>query len=101
MNNLPVYLDYRNGHTHTLTQIRKIDGNVMVCQRERERERGRTSLLLFIYQIHSSPQAMERMLRIHLNEKQLLSRVDELTGSIVLHGNYREEVKLWLLSLGF
>ena len=89
---IPVYLDYRNG--------------------EREKERERTHhcycssiaisivhlLLLFI---HSFLQAMERMLRSHLNEKRLLSRVDELTGSIVFHGNYRAEVKLWLLSLGF
>ena len=33
---------------------------------------------------------MKRMLRNHLNEKQLLSHVDELMGSIVLHVNYRD-----------
>ena len=30
MNNLPVYLDYRNGRSRILTQIRKIDGDVLV-----------------------------------------------------------------------
>ena len=46
-------------------------------------------------------QAMERMLRSHLRVKQLLTRVDEISGSITLHGNYREPVIVWLKSLGF
>jgi len=46
-------------------------------------------------------QAMERMLRSHLRVKQLLTRVDEISGSIILHGNYREPVIVWLKSLGF
>ena len=41
MNNLLVYLDYRNGRSRIVTQIRKRDGDVMVCWRERERERAR------------------------------------------------------------
>ena len=61
------------------------------------REGGRES----IPQSHFPFQAMKQILRSQSNEKQLLSLVDELTGSIALHGNYRERVKLWLLSLGF
>eukprot|EP00731_Ephydatia_muelleri_P027460 Em0019g333a len=72
--NLPVYLDYRNGGTRILTKIRRIDGDVM---------------------------AMERMLRKIIGDKKLMTRVDELTGSITLHGNYRDSVNEWLRSLGF
>lgn len=41
------------------------------------------------------------MLREHLNEKDLLTRVDEVCGYIKIHGNYRERVKTWLKALGF
>ncbi len=44
---------------------------------------------------------MERLLRHHLNEKELLTRVDEVCGYIKIHGNYRETIKTWLKSLGF
>ena len=46
-------------------------------------------------------QVMEKMLRKHLNEKNLRSRVDELTGSIVLHGNHRGKIVKWLKQMGF
>ena len=60
---------------------------------KKERDGGRES----IHQLHFLFQAMEQMMmRNHLNEKQLLSRVDELMGFIALHGNYRERVELWL-----
>ena len=41
------------------------------------------------------------MLRENLNDKNLLSRVDEVVGSVSLHGNHREKVKELLLKLGF
>lgn len=44
---------------------------------------------------------MERMLRKIIGDKKLMTRVDELTGSITLHGNYRDSVNEWLRSLGF
>ena len=46
-------------------------------------------------------QVMEKMLRSQLGVKQLMSRVDEVSGSITLHGDYRQPVKQWLKSLGF
>ena len=53
-------------------------------------------------------QVMERQLRHHLLKnldakarKTLLSRVDELTGTITIHGDYKEPIVTWLLSLGF
>ena len=44
---------------------------------------------------------MEQMLRDHLEVDNLRCKVDVITGSIVLTGNYRTEVKGWLKSLGF
>ena len=41
------------------------------------------------------------MLRKHLNEKHLHTRIDELTGQIKIQGEYRETVREWLKSLGF
>ena len=46
-------------------------------------------------------QVMEKMLRRHLNVKHLRSRVDELTGSIVFHGNHRDKIVKWLKQMGF
>ena len=34
MNNLPLYLDYRNGRSQIVIQIIKTDGDVIVCWRE-------------------------------------------------------------------
>ena len=38
---------------------------------------------------------------MYLKDEHLLSRVDEVTKSVSLHGNHREKVKEWLLTLGF
>lgn len=91
--NLPVYLDYRNGGTRVLTTIRRIDGDIMVGFQA-----------TFSYPLECCvclTQAMERMLRKSIGDKKLMTRVDELTGSITLHGNYRDSVNTWLRSLGF
>ena len=40
-------------------------------------------------------------MREYLKDTNLLSRVDEVTKSVTLHGNHREKVKEWLLALGF
>lgn len=40
-------------------------------------------------------------MREYLKDKNLLSRVDEVTKRVTLHGNHREKVKEWLLRLGF
>jgi DNA-binding transcriptional regulator GbsR (MarR family) len=69
-----VYTDYKHGRKTVLTQIRKIDGDIM---------------------------AMERMLREELQEPKLHSRVDEITKSITLHGKYRKKVAQWLEKFGF
>ena len=44
---------------------------------------------------------MEKMLRDHLQIENLRCKVDEVTGSIVLNGDHRVEVRRWLKSLGF
>ena len=46
-------------------------------------------------------QVMEKMLREHLNESNLRSRVDELTGTITFHGNHRGKIVKWLKEMGF
>lgn len=44
MNNLPVYLDYRSGRSQIVTQIRKIDGDVLVRQTDKQTERETESV---------------------------------------------------------
>ncbi len=44
---------------------------------------------------------MEKMLREHLEVDNLRSKVDQVTGSIMLLGNHRTEVRTWLKTLGF
>ena len=44
---------------------------------------------------------MEKMLREYLQVENLRSKVDQVTGSIVLVGNHRTEVRAWLKTLGF
>lgn len=44
---------------------------------------------------------MEKMLRNYLNERNLRSRVDELTGTITFHGNHRGKIVKWLKEMGF
>jgi translation initiation factor 1 (eIF-1/SUI1) len=44
---------------------------------------------------------MEAMLREYLEVDNLRSKVDGVTGSIVLQGDHRVEVRRWLKSLGF
>lgn len=46
-------------------------------------------------------QVMEKMLRKYLNETNLRSRVDELTGKIIFHGNHRGRIVKWLKEMGF
>ncbi|XP_064402838.1 uncharacterized protein LOC135348526 [Halichondria panicea] len=72
--NLPVYTDYKSGRSQVLTRVTKVDGDVMV---------------------------LERMLRQHLGVDGLRSRADEITGSVTLIGNHRDQVIKWLKNLGF
>ncbi len=46
-------------------------------------------------------QQMEQMLREHLQVDNLRCKVDGVTGSIVLHGDHRVEIRRWLKGLGF
>ena len=50
---------------------------------------------------YTHAQAMEKMLRKHLDVPDLLTRVDEVLGVISIYGKYKDEVKTWLKSLGF
>ncbi|XP_003389524.1 PREDICTED: 54S ribosomal protein img2, mitochondrial-like [Amphimedon queenslandica] len=73
-NNIPVYLDYKGGGTRTLTIVRKIDGDA---------------------------KALEKKLREVIRNRDLMTRTDELTGQIVLHGDYKSIVMKYLKSIGF
>ena len=44
---------------------------------------------------------MHKLLLKHLDNPSLVTMVDELTGTITIHGHYREEIKIWLHQLGF
>ncbi len=41
------------------------------------------------------------MLRDHLELPSVQTRVDNVTGQIIIKGNYRNKTKLFLRSLGF
>ena len=41
------------------------------------------------------------MLRAHLHVKGLLTRADNLIGSVIVHGNYKDKTVAWLRKLGF
>ncbi|XP_065898913.1 uncharacterized protein [Dysidea avara] len=72
--NLPVYTDYRKGRTKVLTKITNIRGDIEV---------------------------MHQLLLKQLDNPKLVTKVDELTGSIAIHGFYRDEIRIWLRQLGF
>jgi len=46
-------------------------------------------------------QKMERLLQQYLQVDNLRTRVDEVTGSIVLSGDHRKPVRRFLKELGF
>ena len=46
-------------------------------------------------------QLLHKLLLKHLDNPSLVTMVDELTGTIAVHGHYREEIKIWLHQLGF
>ena len=48
------------------------------------------------------PQALEKMVRAHLDMKKgLLTRADSLTGSVTISGSHRDRTVAWLRSIGF
>ena len=46
-------------------------------------------------------QALEKMLRAHLGVKALLTRADNIIGSVVVHGNHKDKAVVWLKTMGF
>lgn len=41
------------------------------------------------------------MLRAHLDVKGLLTRADNLIGSVILSGNHKDRTVAWLKEMGF
>ena len=91
-----------------LTSVRKIEGNVQVNLKHcfiglfpyaRATTRGRRFIVCVCVCVCT--QVMEKMLRKYLNDENLRSRVDELTGTIVFHGNHRGKIVKWLKQMGF
>ena len=48
-----------------------------------------------------SMQALEKLLRAHLGEKRLLTKVDGLKRTVILHGDYKDRAVAWLKTMGF
>lgn len=90
--NLPVYLDYKSGGSRVLTIIRKVEGDAGVS--------GCGLLYWCVYQYHPL-KALEKMLRAHLDVKGLLTRADNLIGSVTLGGNHKDRTVAWLKTMGF
>ena len=92
--NLPVYLDYKSGGNRVLTLVCKIEGDIRVREKEPVSEPSTCS------PIHSM-QVLEKLLRAHLGEKRLLTKVDGLKRTVILHGDYKDRAVAWLKTMGF
>ena len=53
------------------------------------------------FSLPPSSQALEKALRAHLGVKQLLTRVDNLIGTVTISGNHKDRAVAWLKSMGF
>ena len=90
--NLPVYLDYKSGGSRVLTIVRKVEGDAVVS--------GVCGLPYDCVPQHSL-KALEKMLRAHLDVKGLLTRADNLIGSVTISGNHKDRTVAWLKAMGF